>query len=148
MNKEGGEIMKKQKGFTLVELLVVIAIIGLLSTLAVVSLNNARARSRDAKRVSDIKQVQTALEMYFNDWNAYPETGALNFASTTPNNILKSPDGTVTYMQQVPAAQAPGTYVYTATTTTSYGIVYTLENATGGLTPGVHTATPGGIANP
>lgn len=144
---KGGEIMKKQKGFTLVELLVVIAIIGLLSTLAVVSLNNARARSRDAKRVSDVKQVQTALEMYFNDNNAYPATGGLSFASGTPANIFTGPGG-VTYMQQVPAAQAPGSYVYFATSTVSYSIVYTLENATGGLTAGQHTATPGGIANP
>ncbi|OGF31319.1 hypothetical protein A3H09_03530, partial [Candidatus Falkowbacteria bacterium RIFCSPLOWO2_12_FULL_45_13] len=64
--------MRKQKGFTLIELLVVIAIIGLLSTLAVVALNNARMKSRDAKRVSDIKQIQTALELYYNDANSYP----------------------------------------------------------------------------
>lgn len=57
----------KQKGFTLIELLVVIAIIGLLSTLAVVALTSARAKARDAKRISDIKQVQTALELYFAD---------------------------------------------------------------------------------
>ena len=56
--------MRKQRGFTLIELLVVIAIIGLLSTLAVVALNNARMKSRDAKRVSDVKQIQTALELY------------------------------------------------------------------------------------
>lgn len=57
--------MKKlnKKGFTLIELLVVIAIIGLLSTMAVVSLNSARAKSRDAKRVSDIKQISTLIEM-------------------------------------------------------------------------------------
>ena len=48
---------KQRKGFTLIELLVVIAIIALLSTLAVVALNNAREKSRDAKRVSDIKQI-------------------------------------------------------------------------------------------
>jgi general secretion pathway protein G len=63
---------KNKKGFTLIELLVVIAIIGLLSTMAVVALNSARAKSRDAKRVSDIKQVQAALEMYMNDESHYP----------------------------------------------------------------------------
>lgn len=60
------------KGFTLIELLVVIAIIGLLSTLAVVSLNNARAKARDSKRVADVKQMQTALELFFNECDGYP----------------------------------------------------------------------------
>lgn len=69
----------KKKGFTLIELLVVIAIIGLLSTLAVVALNSARAKSRDAKRIADVKQMQTALELYFNDAGSYPAQGA-----TTP----------------------------------------------------------------
>jgi len=63
---------RDKKGFTLIELLVVIAIIGLLSTLAVVSLNSARQKARDAKRVGDIKQIQTALELYFSDKNEYP----------------------------------------------------------------------------
>ena len=51
--------MTNKKGFTLIELLVVIAIIGLLSTLAVIALGSARQKSRDAKRLSDLKQVQT-----------------------------------------------------------------------------------------
>jgi len=55
--------IKKSKGFTLIELLVVIAIIGLLSTLAAVSLNSARAKARDAKRVSDVKQLSTVIQM-------------------------------------------------------------------------------------
>ena len=62
----------KKKGFTLIELLVVIAIIGLLSTLAVVALNSARQKARDAKRVADVKQIQTALELYFNSSSGYP----------------------------------------------------------------------------
>ncbi len=64
--------MKTRRGFTLIELLVVIAIIGLLSTLAVVALNSARQKARDSKRVADMKQLQTALEIYFNDKSAYP----------------------------------------------------------------------------
>ncbi len=67
--------MKKinsQKGFTLIELLVVIAIIGILSSVVLVSLNKARAKSRDAKRMLDIKQIQTALSIYFSDYGSYP----------------------------------------------------------------------------
>ncbi len=65
-----------KKGFTLIELLVVIAIIALLSTLAVVALGSARKKANDAKRVSDIKQVQTALELFYTDKNSYPTTTA------------------------------------------------------------------------
>ena len=76
-------LTKTKKGFTLIELLVVIAIIGLLATLAVVALNNARTKSRDAKRVSDIRQVQTALELYFVDNNSYPAGDGLKLGSHT-----------------------------------------------------------------
>ncbi len=55
------------KGFTLIELLVVIAIIGILSTLAVVSMSDARAQARDARRAHDLRQVQTAVELYKSD---------------------------------------------------------------------------------
>lgn len=58
---------QNRKGFTLIELLVVIAIIGLLSTLAIVALGNAQTRARDAKRLADVKQIQTALALYFNE---------------------------------------------------------------------------------
>lgn len=50
----------------------VIAIIGILATISVIALSNARAKSRDAKRAGDMKQVQTALELFFNDQNRYP----------------------------------------------------------------------------
>lgn len=64
---------KNQKGFTLIELLVVIAIIGLLATLAVVSLRNAQQRARDTKRVSDISAIETAVELFYNENNGvYP----------------------------------------------------------------------------
>jgi len=63
-------------GFTLIELLVVVAIIGLLSSVVLASLNTARAKGRDAKRLSDMEQIRTALAMYYNDYNGkYPTTG-------------------------------------------------------------------------
>jgi prepilin-type N-terminal cleavage/methylation domain-containing protein len=55
--------MKKQKGFTLIELLVVIAIIGILASIVLVSLGGARAKARDAQRLSDVKQMALILEM-------------------------------------------------------------------------------------
>ena len=69
---------KSVRGFTLVELLVVIAIIGILSSVVFASLNAARAKARDAKRISDLKQIQIALELYFDSQspNAYPTNNA------------------------------------------------------------------------
>jgi len=64
----------KNKGFTLIELLVVIAVIGLLASIVLVSVNKARAKARDAKRVSDLKQISTALEMFYDNYGYYPST--------------------------------------------------------------------------
>lgn len=69
--------MKKiQQGFTLIELLVVIAIIGLLASVVLLALNSARSKSRDAKRLADVKQLMSGLELYFNECNSYPIVSA------------------------------------------------------------------------
>ena len=60
------------KGFTLVELLIVIGIIALLAILVLASLNTTHQRSRDTKRITDVKQIQLAMEMYWNDNANYP----------------------------------------------------------------------------
>lgn len=63
----------QQKGFTLIELLVVIAIIGILAVVVIASLNVAREKSRDARRLADLKEVQKALELYFFNVGSYPD---------------------------------------------------------------------------
>ncbi len=55
---------KNSRGFTLIELLVVIAIIGILSSVVLASLNSARTKARDTRRVADLKQIQIAMELY------------------------------------------------------------------------------------
>ena len=63
-----------KRGFTLIELLIVIAIIGVLSSIVLASLNNARSRARDTKRIMEFKQIQTALELFYNQYGQYPVT--------------------------------------------------------------------------
>ena len=155
---------KKKKAFTLIELLVVVAIMGLLSAVAVIALNNARARARDARRISDIKQIQTALELYYLDQNEYPDTPT---ASIIGGMCLDSVDGFdteacsgTTYMAKVSENPQPRTdgscvntgYNYTATTTLtknlSYRIQYCLGAIIGGVAAGIRIATPAGISDP
>jgi prepilin-type N-terminal cleavage/methylation domain-containing protein len=61
-----------RRAFTLVELLVVIAIIGLLGTVAVFSLSQTRIKARDTKRLADMKQIMTALELFYSVNGFYP----------------------------------------------------------------------------
>jgi prepilin-type N-terminal cleavage/methylation domain-containing protein len=62
----------KSLGFTLIELLVVISVIGFLATASMVAFNSARKKARDAQRLADMKQIQTALELYFDNNGQYP----------------------------------------------------------------------------
>lgn len=119
--------VNNKKGFTLVELLVVIAIIGLLSTIAIVSLGSARAKARDTKRIADMKQVATALEQYFSDQGGYPSVttaGTYIVLGSTNAKMLVSTNttaaGTATgsfgaagssgtvYMGNIPSYPTPG----------------------------------------
>jgi len=84
----------KKKGFTLIELLVVVAIIGVLATVVLGALGDARSKSRDAKRKSDITQLSKILELYYLDNGSYPTTGSLNnvFGDSTCTGLTIVPD--------------------------------------------------------
>lgn len=60
-----------KQGFTLVELLIVVAIIGILATVVLISLNDARTKARDVRRLADVRQVALALELYYNKVGSY-----------------------------------------------------------------------------
>ena len=156
-------MIKYRKGFTLIELLVVIAIIGILSTLAVVALNSARQRSRDAKRVADIKQIQTALELGFSDTSGYPLADAVMGSATASvlcktgaeaawqDSIASCGGGTI-FMGKIPANVIPNgvDYHYYADTTTpglAYQILFNLEGDTGALSAGDNCANNHGVVS-
>lgn len=68
---------QNKKGFTLIELLVVIAIIGILAGIVLTSLDTARKKGRDARRIADINQLKLALELYYDTNSQYPTPALL-----------------------------------------------------------------------
>jgi len=110
-------------GFTLIELLVVISIIGILATLIAANLNSARSRARDAQRKSDLRNVATALRLYYNDKSVYPDKVDFGFPWS---------DGSTVYMSLIPQDslspdQAYG--YYPAEGNDSFTLLACLENA-------------------
>jgi uncharacterized protein (TIGR02145 family)/prepilin-type N-terminal cleavage/methylation domain-containing protein len=135
---------QKKSAFTLIELLVVIAIIGILSTLAVVALQNARSKARDSKRIADVKQIQTALELYFNDNGSYPTSVTSTIATSG-----------IVYIASVPTAPTPAdgscstttnAYTYTSNGST-YTISFCLGSQTSNLPAGQKIATRDGVSH-
>ncbi|MFA5643957.1 MAG: LamG-like jellyroll fold domain-containing protein [Patescibacteria group bacterium] len=137
----------KKSGFTLVEILVVVAIIGILATLVVVSLGDTRAKARDSQRISDIKQMQVALRLYFSDQGYYPSS------STVTSSIYF---GDTVYMDRLPQAPTPpdgdctvsdNQYVYSelGENNESYSIYFCLGEENSNLSAGLAIANPTGI---
>jgi type II secretion system protein G len=128
-----------KKGFTLIELLVVITIIGILTAVATTNLSSARSRARDARRKSDLRSIEQALRLYYNDYKAYPQSdadfqimgctsGACSWGGTFSNGT-----GPTTYMSRLPLDPSSSTgntitYKYLGISDDEYLIVATLEN--------------------
>lgn len=74
-----------KKGFSLIELIVVIAIIAIIAGIVVTNVTSSRSKARDAKRISDIANLQLALEQYYAKNNKYP--AGLNNA-INPNELI------------------------------------------------------------
>jgi general secretion pathway protein G len=151
---------KNQEGFTLIELLVVIAIISLLTSIALIGLMSARQKSRDVKRMSDLTQMNTALELYYSSNKGYPSvTTALmpGFASQIPSAPLPSDGGCelVSYPSPVPAGYNGSQYYYYPSGTSyvlngqtmypDYAYYFCLGNTTGNFDPGMHILSPKGV---
>ena len=153
------KIQNYHKGFTLIELLIVIAIIGVLATLLMVNFVGVRQRARDAQRKSDLRQLQSALEIYRSDNGSYPSglTSSVGALGNCPANSGKctnpsascfgNPACTAVYMENLPvdpggsAYYNIGNYVYQSADNATYVLGACLEN---GADSQAVTTNPGG----
>ncbi|MEK7530874.1 MAG: type II secretion system protein [Patescibacteria group bacterium] len=107
--------MQAPRGFTLIELLVVVGIVGILAALILAFLNDGREKSRDSARAADIKQLQIALSLYFDDRQLYPTA----LKSLAPQYIPVLPNDPTTHIE----------YPYDRISTTKYHLGANLEQA-------------------
>jgi len=112
------------------------------------------AKARDAKRLGDVRQIASALELYFNDYNGYPEgSNGLPQGGITPTYIglmptsPTPPGGSCTdyynsywYQPMGTKSTTNGKEIYS-----SYQLTFCLGNGTGGYNPGIAKLSPSGI---
>jgi prepilin-type N-terminal cleavage/methylation domain-containing protein len=154
-----------RRGFTLIELLVVISIIGTLATAGMVSYSSVRATARDAKRMSDARQMQAALEMYYENHESYPpdgtpgpmglQVGEVAGWSLTDQGFAPSAKGQ-TYMLKLPKNAQPygAPYIYRSLDAegrdcdhdcVDFRLVFYLEKGANDFKSGVHAVSSLGI---
>jgi prepilin-type N-terminal cleavage/methylation domain-containing protein len=72
--------IRSHSGFTLIEILIVVAIIAILSSVVLIGLGPTQKSGRDARRLSDLHEVQTGLELYYGKCGLYPSLSVTNGA--------------------------------------------------------------------
>lgn len=116
------------QAFTIIELLIVIAIMALLTGIIMTSLTGSKAKSRDTKRISDLGQIQLAIELYFDRCKEYPAT--LIGTLTGINNGCPSGISLATYTSVIPkppVSAGQTDYAYTPLSTPSNPSDYILH---------------------
>lgn len=126
---------QQRKGFTLIEILIVVAIIAILASVILVGLGPTQSLGRDARRVSDLQEVQNGLELYYNKSGAYPVPTTLTWGpattATTFEGLLINAGIGVTDVPDDPTSG--GNYIYAwSTGGSSYVLAALLENQNGG----------------
>lgn len=140
-----------KKGFTLVELLAVIAVIGLLSVLSVIVLGQTRKSSRDAIRLSNLRDLQGGLEFHYVQSNTYPVAPEPIAIGAPDANCLNSegfaPLGcSGAFIDDINPDPGDGVYQYMSTDGSDYVIYASLEGEVNGLTGNIQI-TPSEIRN-
>jgi prepilin-type N-terminal cleavage/methylation domain-containing protein len=99
-------LSSRRPGFTLVELLVVVSIIGFLATLAMVSVSVSAKKARDARRRTDLRQIQKAVELYNDENQSYPNTSG-NWYGTCSSYGSKGVTGSGGYVPDLAPTYIP-----------------------------------------
>lgn len=94
-------LRKRLKGFTIIELLVVITIIGILTSSVTFAAGKANDKARDARRKEDLKNLSTALKLYYLDFGSYPESG-VDGEATSSEGANWIPGLVPTYIKELP----------------------------------------------
>lgn len=138
--------LNKQTGFTLIELLVVVAIIGLLTSVIAVGFGNARLRARDAKRLSDMKQVRTGMDLHLNQGSGYPNpaTWATGFLTCNGVHVMDVPKDPILGVYYIYTAEDPTTGCG-GTIYKNYKVEFTTEGNTDIGPPGTYYLSTLGI---
>jgi len=109
--------MEKSKGFTLIELLVVVAIIGILAAIAIPQFAAYRQRGFDSRSQSDLRNLATAEEAYFAEYEAYTSntTTLTGFKQSAGVGVAATPSGT-TFTATAKHSSGQKTYTFNSTT--------------------------------
>lgn len=142
-----------RRGFTVLELLIVIAVFGLLATLAVLSLNSARASLRDAQRLSDVSVLRAALSQYYLEKATYPLSGGVNLAQAGTNTESFTGAGFASaadaeapvYLERVPTGPKANEYYRYRGGASGYSLRFLTETKTDLGPPNVYYAHQSGI---
>ncbi|KKS40513.1 hypothetical protein A3H03_00030 [Candidatus Kuenenbacteria bacterium RIFCSPLOWO2_12_FULL_42_13] len=158
-------LIKDQRGFTLIELLVVIAIFALMANITMISLDRAKRESRDTKRMSDVNQLRSALQLYIMDKGTYPDGDGIALGSATravldTRGWAASPPTMPVFMPTVPrdpkkinqpespctdVSTSPCDYGYTFLSADSYAMYFYLEGKVSDKDPGLYRVTKDSI---
>jgi len=150
-------ILYSSKGFTLIELLVVIAIIGVLAAVVLVSTGSARVKSRDARRLGDMQQIKSGLDVHYNLASGYPDTATWDSAQNSLTQLTCSGEATLKVPQDpLNLTDSSFDYVYTqggnasigcgaSAVYSNYKIQFKTEGATSIGVAGTYYLSPSGI---
>ena len=119
-----------KRGFTILELLIVIAVIGMLASIIFVAFANVQSKSRDTRRIEDMREIQKALNLYYIDGNRFPQSStAVALTGDDPVSEALVASGAIAGISGDPVSPEFN-YTYQATSSAQYIIRFCLETDT------------------